>query len=191
VAIRLPALTFQFQIASGNLYDVLQNEGGFSLAWHLLHMKVNALQGYSQSLSNPIRRAGQKSNIRYLAYRNFRITGTSKSESQVIIQEVDTKTCKPQGSPRAITKFATAMNVKAEKFQSIVISPDGGLILYTAWNNTCKKQILLADRLVNGTRVGNPQIVVGCGQLEEYPAGIYGINITLKCPHFNYHSFCQ
>ncbi len=157
-------------------------------------LKANAFQGYSQSLSNPIesthRSTGQKRGTRYLAYRNFRQPGTPESQSQVVIQNVEATTGKPQGSSRAITKFARAMNVSAEKLQSIAISPDGKLILYTAWNNTCKKQILLARRLANGSSVGEPKVIVGCGQLEEYPVGIYGINITSACPRVDYHSFC-
>ncbi|MCI0611403.1 hypothetical protein L0244_00285, partial [bacterium] len=153
-------------------------------------LNVNAFQGYSQSLTNPIRGNGQKSSARYLAYRNFRKFGTSKIESQVMIQNVDATTGKPEGSPRAITKFARAMNVEAEKLQSIVISPDGGLILYTAWDNVCNKQILWARKLVKGSSFEYPKVIVGCRQLEEYPAGVYGINIGPACPRIDYHSFC-
>lgn len=146
-------------------------------------LNVNAFQGYSQSLSNPIGSnnsgaAAPDTGTRYLAYRNFRQPGTSNSQSRVMIQKVDAKTGRPQGSPRSITNFARAMNVDAEKFQSIAISPDGGLILYTAWSNECSKQLLFARQLVNGSSVGNPWVIVGCGQLEEYPVGVYGINIT-------------
>jgi hypothetical protein len=157
-------------------------------------LNVNDFRGYSQSLSNPIesthRSTGQKKGMRYLAYRNFKQPGTSESQSQVLIRNFDATTGKPQGSPRAITKFATARNVDAEKLQSIAISPDGRLILYTAWNDGCKKQILLARTLANGSSVGNPIVVVGCGQLEEYPLGVYGINIAPACPRIDYHSFC-
>jgi hypothetical protein len=150
-------------------------------------LNVNDFQGYSQSLSDPI---GEKKSTRYLAYRNFIQPGTSESQSQVVIQNVDATTGKPQRSPRAITKFATAGNVDAEKLQSIAISPEGRLILYTAWSDTCKKQILLARSLANGSGVGKPRVVVGCGKLEEYPLGVYGINITPACPRIDYHSFC-
>lgn len=156
-------------------------------------MNAYDFQGYSQSLSNPIpstRYKVQKNGTRYLAYRNFRQHGTSNSASQIMIQNVDAITGKPQGSPRAITEFATARNVDAEKLQSIAISPDGRLILYTAWNDECKKQILLARRLVNGSSVGDPMVVVGCRQLEEYPLGVYGINMAPACPRVDYHSQC-
>ncbi len=137
---------------------------------------VNDFRGYSQSLSNAVNSASPS--IRYLAYRNFREPGTSNSKSQVVIQNVDAKTGQPQGKPRSITNFAKALNVEAEKFQSIVLSPDGGLILYTLWSDACKKQILVARRLVNGSTVGSPKVVVGCGILGQYEVGVYGINIT-------------
>lgn len=146
-------------------------------------LNVNDFQGYSQSLSNPIEStsrgtAAPKAGTRYLAYRNFRQPGTSNSRSQVVIQNVDAKTGQLKGPPRAITNFAKALNVDAEKFQSIAISPDGRLILYSAWNSGCKKQVLVARRLANGSSVGKPKVVVGCRQLEEYPVGVYGINIA-------------
>ena len=157
-------------------------------------LNANDFRGYSQSLSNPIesthRNTSQKKGTRYLAYRNFKQPGISESQSQVLIQNVDATTGKPQGSPRAITKFATSRNVRVEKLQSIAISPDGRLILYTAWDDSCKKQILLARSLANGASVGNPVVLVGCGQLNEYPLGVYGINITPACPRVDYHSFC-
>jgi hypothetical protein len=108
-----------------------------------------------------------------------------------MIQNVDAKTGKPQGSSRAISKFATARNLNAEKLQSIVISPDGRFILYTAWSDTCNKQILLGQRLANGSSMGDFQVVVGCSELEDYPVGIYGINISPDCPRVDYHSLCH
>ncbi len=145
-------------------------------------LNVNDFQGYSQSLSNPVDSpnrgtAAPKANTRYLAYRNFRQPGTANSQSQVVIQNVGAVTGQLQGPPRAITNFAKALNVDAEKFQSIAISPDGRLILYSAWNGDCKKQVLVARSLTNGSVVGKPKVVVGCKQLEEYPVGVYGINI--------------
>ena len=137
-------------------------------------LNVNDFQGYSQSLSNPIESTG----TRYLAYRNFRQPGTSNSKSKVVIQNVDATTGQPLGSPRSITNFAKAINADAEKLQSIAISPDGGLILYTAWNDECKKQLLFARRLVKASSVGTPRVVVGCAQLENYQGGVYGINLT-------------
>jgi len=146
-------------------------------------LNVNDFQGYSQSLSNPIQSASfgsvaPKTGTRYLAYRNFKHPGTVHSKSQVVIQNVDATTGQLQGSPRTITNFAKAMNVAAERIQSIAISPDGGLILYTAWNNNCKKQVLVARSIANGSSVGTPKVIVGCGQLEKYKVGIYGINIA-------------
>lgn len=155
------------------------NLGGPPTQW----LNGNNFQGYSQSLSNPIQStqrgtAAPKTGTRYLAYRNFRQPGTPNSQSQVVIQNVDATTGQLQGPPRAITNFAKALNVDAEKFQSIAISPDGRLILYGAWNSGCKKQVLVARRLENGSGVGTPKVIVGCGQLEKYKVGIYGINIA-------------
>jgi hypothetical protein len=147
-------------------------------------LNVNASHGYSQSLSNPTESldlTSQKSGTRYLAYRNFRQNETM-SESQVMILNVDASTGKPKASSRAITKFATSMNVDAEKFQSIAMSSNGKLILYTAWNNECNKQVLFARKLVNGHSAGNPYVVVGCRQLENIPLGVYGINMTESWP---------
>jgi hypothetical protein len=142
---------------------------GSPLKW----LNVNGYQGYSQSLSNPI-----NSTHRYLAYRNFQDPGTTKSKSQVIIQNVDALTARPTGSARPITDLAKAMDVDAEKMQSTAISQDGELILYTAWDNNCKKEILLARRLVDGSSVGKPKVVFGCRQLEGYERGVYGINVA-------------
>ena len=135
-------------------------------------LNVNDFQGYSQSLSNPIEStnrgtAAPKTGTRYLAYRNFRQPGTSNSRSQVVIQNVDATTGQLQGAPRAITNFAKAMNVAAEKIQSIAISPDGGLILYTAWDNGCKKQVLVARRLANGSGVGKPKLLSGANNWKN------------------------
>jgi hypothetical protein len=143
-------------------------------------LNVNQFQGYSQSLTNPIE--SMNSATRFLGYRNFRQRGSSNSESQVTIQNVDSKTGKAQGPPHAITTFAKAMNVETEKLQSIALSSNGELVLYTAWNNDCNKQILYARKLINGFGSGDSYIVVGCEQLEKYPIGIYGINITAANP---------
>lgn len=154
------------------------NLAGAPVPW----LNVNDFQGYSESLTNPIAQAAGTSNAatgtRYLAYRNFRLPGTTNSQSQVMIQNLDATTGQLQGGPRAITNLARALNVAAERFQSIAISPDGGLILYTIWNNACRKQILVALRLANGVRLGAPKTVIGCNQLGLYPTGIFGINIA-------------
>jgi hypothetical protein len=148
-------------------------------------LNVNNFQGYSQSLSNPIqstnRTTAPKAGTRYLAYRNFR-QGTPVNQSQILIQNVDATTGQPQGRARAITNFAKALNVDAEKFQSIALSPNGSLILYTVWNDECKKQILVARNLVNGSSSGKAKAIVGCKQLETYSLGVYGINIAPVVP---------
>ena len=149
---------------------VKRNLVGLPIQW----LNVNDFQGYSQSLSNPIESAG----TRYLAYRNFQQPRTSNSRSKVMIQNVNAKTGQPQGTPRAITNFARAMDVDSEKLQSIAITPDGRLILYTGWNNDCKKQVLFAQKLVNGSSVGSRSVIIGCGKLQKYPVGVYGINLT-------------
>jgi hypothetical protein len=161
-------------VASGRVL----NSNGNPIGRPFQLFNVNDFHGYSQSLSNPI--SSGTSIISYLAYRNFRDPGTVKGKSEVVIQNVDAKTGQKQGKPWNITNFAKALNVEAEKSQSIALSPNGGLILYTMWNDSCKKQILLASSLVNGSTVGKPKVVVGCRQLEQYEVGVYGISIAEK-----------
>jgi hypothetical protein len=154
------------------------NIAGAPVPW----LNINDFQGYSESLTNPIPQGAGTSvaaiGTRYLAYRNFRSPGTANSQSQVMIQNLDATTGQLQGLPRAITNFAKGLNTNAERFQSIAISPDGGLILYTIWSNACRKQILVARRLANGTSLGAPKTVIGCNQLRPFSVGIFGINLA-------------
>jgi hypothetical protein len=152
------------------------NSNGNPIGQPFQFFNMNDFQGYSQSLSNPI--ASASSSIRYLAYRNFKEPGTANSKSQVVIRNVGAKTGLPKGKLRFITNFEKALNVEAEKFQSIAIAPDGEVILYTVWSNSCKKQILVARRLVNGSTAGSPKVIVGCRILEQYEVGVYGISIA-------------
>lgn len=141
----------------------------------------NDLLGYSQDVTLPIGSTTPGSSpatgTRYLVFRAFRNTGTPNSQSQVQIQNIDATTGVPLAAPRALTNFVKAPFVGNERFQGIGIVPDGGLILYTAYLGSCKKNVLKAQRLTNGVKVGGPKTLFGCNLLTNSGFGVYGVNI--------------
>lgn len=141
----------------------------------------NDFFGYSQDVTLPIESTTPGSSpatgTRYLVFRAFRNPGTPTSQSQVQIQNIDATTGVPLAVPRALTNFAKAPNVGTERFQGIGIVPDGGLILYSSYLGSCKKNVLKAQRLANGVKVGGPKTLFGCNLLTNSGFGVYGVNI--------------
>jgi hypothetical protein len=144
---------------------------------------IPAYHGYSPDLTNTIlvssNVAGESAiKFRYLIYRAFRNVGTSTQQSQIMIQKIDDATGKPIEAAKPLTVFKNSLLAAAEAFQSLAISPNAELLLFTEYSGACKKMILKATKIANGTLSGPAKVVAGCEGLASTPLGYIGIDIV-------------
>jgi hypothetical protein len=143
---------------------------------------VPSYNGYSPDITNAIEEnsgiagvSAQK--IRYLVYRVFRNVGTASQQSQIVIQKIDDAKGKPIGAPIPLTQFKNAFQAGAESVQSLALSPDGKLLLFTEYSGACKKMILKAASLSGNKFAKAPVVVAGCAGLASTPFGFLGLDI--------------
>jgi hypothetical protein len=135
---------------------------------------------YSPSLSGPIPTSGAPNTIfRWLGFRVFVNQTLFDQDSAVYIGKIDDKIGRLFGPLKLVSSVLPAPQSSAESFPSVLVSPDGTFVIYTAYNNSCKKQILILQRInpQTGDKVGPQKTLIGCGQLTNIAIGLYGIDI--------------
>jgi hypothetical protein len=147
---------------------------------------------YSRSvaLSGPISRLSTSSSApssvksrRFLFFRTYRDLGNTPAElfapkSRILRQQIDDSTGKFIGQPKVFIDWEPIEYVNFS--QSVAVTPKANLVLYIKDDQSCKKQILMAQvyEPLKKQKVGPPQVVIGCSEVQSGYLGVQGIDIA-------------
>lgn len=144
---------------------------------------------YSPTISNALGtsapgNAGKSAaTFRWIAYRLIRNFGQSTEQSQVQLQQID-DTGNKVGNALPLGNFAAAPPFSVfpgqpEAYPSVVLAPDASFVVYTAYAASCKKEIMVAQRInpLTGVKIGPKKTLFGCNKLANIPIGFFGIDL--------------
>lgn len=159
-----------------------------------IRVKQTANIPVSLSLSDPIKTASRSPSAgsvagtyRFLFFRAFGDLEQIQS-TRILVQKIENSTGNFVGAPRTFTITARSAFKECcvtHKFlQSVAVTPGADVVFYTEFDASCGKNILRGQvfNAQRGTKIGRPQLLIGCSQMTTNQVGISGIDVAQFAP---------
>jgi hypothetical protein len=153
----------------GPVQQMQSNDLPFGMALSGPLVKILSNTTSAESVARP---------YRYLFFREFRNLDSSNPQTRIMRQKIDDSTGDFKGQPKSVTKFNDEFYAIGS--DSIAVTPEANIILYSQFDASCKKVVLMAQVFdpQSSKNVGLPQVLIGCSEVDgDFPI-VRGIDIA-------------